>query len=203
MNSFFCLYNWYRVSYLGLFFFNFINAFVSEYKAFPHVYQLGFSGYRLEKQTLSDLTKRKFIGRLFGSSQDQWGGCRLEVRKNRLQKDSWSKNWRMSFGHRHWNLSLEFCLCFFAPISFCSRFKDSGEPLLAMLKVCAHPLTVTDGGWAPGFTILPRSCAPYQGQSVIRKREWCYVAQNIRYLLYHVIIKTSKISLQGFYAVLL
>lgn len=51
-----------------------VLVFVSEYKAFPCVYQLRLSGCKLEKQPLGNLTKRKFIGRLFGSSQDQCGG---------------------------------------------------------------------------------------------------------------------------------
>lgn len=59
-----------------------------------------------------------------------------------------------------------------------------------MLKVICPPLTVTGGGWAPGFTILPRLHVVGRSkgtQPTLGRREWCCMTQNIRYVLYTVI----------------
>lgn len=51
----------------------FFDVFISEkYSISPCISE--FSSYKLEKQSLGNLTKRKSIGRFFGSSQVQWGG---------------------------------------------------------------------------------------------------------------------------------
>lgn len=73
-NRFFCLYNWYgfwRFLWCVCFRIYSISPCISE-----------FSGYKLEKQSLGNLTKQKSIGRFFRSSQDQWGGWRLEIGRN-------------------------------------------------------------------------------------------------------------------------